>query len=590
MTRREARIRWAAPLALALLGAAVWANSLGGPFVLDDLGSIRDNPHVRALWPPSHWLSLDPQSSLSGRPLVTLSMALCHALGGLDVRVYHAVNVALHLGNAVLLFGLLRASLGPRPAFAASLLWALHPLDTEAVDYLTQRTELLLGSFYLATLFAVSRERRAAAVVCCALGMLCKESMVTAPVAVALWQRAYRYGSWRELIARERALYVGLAGTWAVLAALLVLAPRSASAGFALPVTPLDYALHQLGAVAHYLRLAVWPHPLAVYYGPVGPIALREVWWPGLAVGAALAGALALYLRAPRLGCPALLVFVLLAPTSSFVPIATEVAAERRMYLPLAALVAWLACLASRLRLGRAAGPVVVTCLAAVAGLATHVRNADYASAIALWRSQVEAKPELAQGFVNLGIALAEAGDLQGASAAYGRALELAPGDARAHYDLGLALAGLGQSDGALSQLTRAVELEPRFEAAQLALARAHAARGDPEGARAALRRALDADPDSAALHAELAQLLVASGDPGSASEALVHARRAADETGGAEPAILHTLAAAQWLSGQREKAVHTEERALELARGASSELAPRFAEQLARYRSALTH
>ena len=94
MSRRETAIRWAAPLALLLLGAAAYANSLGGPFVLDDLGSIRDNPHLRALWPPAHWLSLDPQSSLSGRPLVTLSMALCYAAGGLDVRVYHAVDAA----------------------------------------------------------------------------------------------------------------------------------------------------------------------------------------------------------------------------------------------------------------------------------------------------------------------------------------------------------------------------------------------------------------------------------------------------------------------------------------------------------------
>src|SRR5262249_21061009 len=137
------------PLAAAVLvaaGALAYANSFGGPFVLDDLLSIRDNPHVRALWPPSHWLALEPQSSLSGRPLVTLSMALCYAAGGLDVRVFHALNVALHLLNGVLLLALLRAHVGPRAAFAGALLWTLHPLNTDAVDYLTQRTELLLGT------------------------------------------------------------------------------------------------------------------------------------------------------------------------------------------------------------------------------------------------------------------------------------------------------------------------------------------------------------------------------------------------------------------------------------------------------------
>jgi protein O-mannosyl-transferase len=588
VSRLRIAIRWAAPLAVVLLGAAAYANSLGGPFVLDDLGSIRDNPHVRVLWPPWSWLSLDPQSSFSGRPLVTLSMALCYAAAELHVHPYHEVNLALHLVNGVLLLALVRSVLGSGWALAGALLWTLHPLDTDAVDYLTQRTELLLGTFYLATLLCAARERRAAAVVCCALGMLCKESMVTAPVAVLLWQRAYHYGSWRELFARERGFLLALASTWGVLAALLALTPRSASAGFGLRVTPLDYALHQPGAIAHYLRLAVWPHPLAIYYGPVTPLESGGVLLPGLALTAAAVAALALFWRAPRLGYPALLFFLLLAPTSSFVPIATEVAAERRMYLPLAALVALLVCLASRLRGARVWGPVAFALLALAGGAATHARNAEWANAVALWQSQVAAKPELAQGHVNLGIAYAEAGDPAAAAAAYVRALELAPGDARAHYDLALALSALGRTDDALTRLERAVEIEPRFEAAQLALARARSARGDSEGAQVGLRRALQVAPASTALHLELAQSLLSAGDPQSAAEALAHAREAASETGESDPAVLHTLAAAEWFAGLQAEAYRTEQRALALAQG--SELAPRLAEQLERYRAALPH
>jgi len=578
-----------AALALVLLGAVAYANSLGGPFVLDDLLSIRDNPHLRALWPPAHWLSLAPQSSLSGRPLVTLSMALCYALAGLDVRVLHAVNVALHLANGVLLLALLRTRLSARAAFGGALLWTLHPLCTEAVDYLTQRTELMAGGLTLAALLAAARERRGVAVLCCALGMLCKESAAAAPVAVLLWLRAYRYGSWRELFGRERGFAAALAGTWLVVAAVLLLTPRSQSVGFGLGVGALDYARSQLVAVAHYLRLAVWPGPLAIYYGPVQPIALREALLPGLVVAGALGGALALFLRAPRLGYPALAFFVLLAPTSSVVPIATEVAAERRMYLPLAALVALAVCAVARVqwppRFARIAGPLATAAAALALGVATFARNADYATGVALWRSQVAARPALAQGHVNLGIALAEAGDLRAAAAAYRGALALAPDDARAHYDLALALDPLGERDAALAELERSVALEPRFEAAQLALARARLARGDRAGAAAALRRALEAQPHSAALHAELAQLLLSAGD---ASEALAHARTAAGESGERDPAVLHTRAAAEWQSGLRAEAVATEERALALARESAPELAPALAEQLARYRSAL--
>ncbi len=562
-TRPDDGVVWAA-LALVVLGGLAYANSLGGPFVLDDLLSIRDNPHIRVLWPPAHWLSLEPQSSLSGRPLVTLSMALCHAVAGLDVRVYHGFNVAVHLSNGVLLLGLLRVHLAARAAFAGALLWTVHPLNTEAVNYLTQRTELLLGTFYLGTLFAVARGRRGVAILCCGLGMLCKESMVTAPVAVLLWERVYRFDSWRELFARRRGFYAALAGTWGVLVAVLLLAPRSQSVGFELGVSAFDYARSQLVAVAHYLSLAVWPDPLAIHYGPVQALALGDVIVPGIAVGAALAGALVLFWRAPRAGYPAVLFFLLLAPTSSFVPIATEVAAERRMYLPLAAFVALgiVAALAVG-RFARASYPAatekridVLAWLATVAlalalGSATYARNVDYASAVALWQSSVDARPNLSQGFVNLGIALAERGDSRDAAAAYRDALALDPGDARAHYDLALALDSLGELDSAVANLERAVALEPRFEAARLALARALIKRGDIE-------------------------------------EALEHARAASAATGDRDPAVLHTLAAAEWAAGLREQAVRTQTRALEVASGGSPGLVPGLAEQLTRYRESL--
>jgi len=601
MTRRETARPWLAALALVLLGALAYSNSLGGPFVLDDVQSIRDNPHVRALWPPAHWLSLEPQSSLSARPLVTLTMALCHAVSGLDVGVYHVVNVALHLLNGALLLGLLRAHFDARAAFAGALLWTLHPLNTEAVDYLTQRTELLLGTFYLGTLYATSRNRRGVAVLCCALGMLCKESMVTAPVAVLLWQRAYRYGSWRDLFSKERAFHAALAGTWSLLLALLLLAPRSNSVGFGLGVSGVEYAQNQVVAVAHYLRLAVWPIPLAIYYGPVEAVELRDTIAPGLVVTTAIVAALALLLHAPRWGYPGVLCFLLLAPTSSFVPIATEVAAERRMYLPLAALVSLGvgASLeigrrvakrgpASRQRLVRVAGGIATAALAAALGGVTYARNADYASAVALWRSQVAAKPDLAQGIVNLGIAYAEVGDDREAASAYRRALELRPDEPRTHYDLALALDGLGDADSALGHYERAVALEPRFEAGQLAFARARIARGDVAGGEAALRRALETLPNSALLRVELAQLLLSRSDARSLAEALDHARRAATETGERDPAILHTRAAAEWRSGLRAEALQTEERAVQRASGASPELASRLAEQLAQYRAAL--
>src|SRR5206468_3019554 len=151
----------------------------------------------------------------AGRPLVNVSFAINYALGGLNVVGYHVLNVALHVLCALLIFGIVRRTFdligrsgqeqpvrSPRPdsqaanlACAVALIWVLHPLNTEAVNYLTQRTEIMMALFYSLTLYASIRAVQspralvwtAGAIVSCAAGMASKESMVTAPLMVVLF-------------------------------------------------------------------------------------------------------------------------------------------------------------------------------------------------------------------------------------------------------------------------------------------------------------------------------------------------------------------------------------------------------------------
>ncbi len=192
---------------------AVYSNSLSGEFVFDDIGAIKDNPTIRNLWPLGPVLSPPPGTTSGGRPLLNFSFALNYALGGLNVWGYHAVNLAIHLANALLLFGVLRRSFA-LPAlrekfgggavglsFAIALLWAVHPLQTESVTYIVQRAESLVALFYLLVLFCVIRGAGSArpagwyagAIAACLLGMSAKEVMVTAPAVVLLYAGA----SWR---------------------------------------------------------------------------------------------------------------------------------------------------------------------------------------------------------------------------------------------------------------------------------------------------------------------------------------------------------------------------------------------------------
>ena len=340
-------------LVLAVLAA--YARSFHGPFVFDDLTSIPENPNIRQLWPLTKAMSPPPElGALGGRPLPALSFAVNYALGGLDVRGYHVANLLLHLASVLLVWRVVARSLqspalagrygGEATAFAVALLWGVHPLLSEAVVYIVQRTELMMGFFYLLTLYAsltawTSKHRNAwqgAAVAACALGMACKEPMVSAPLVVLLHDLAFRGRPVREVLQERRAFYAGLASTWLVLAAIVAGGAQIKGAlGGAGKMTSFEYLRLQTRALTHYLRLVVWPHPLRVVYDWTVP---GPEWWVPL--GLVVVGLLAASVWAVRAGRPwaAFLgawFFLILAPTSSVLPLHTEPVAERRMYLPL---------------------------------------------------------------------------------------------------------------------------------------------------------------------------------------------------------------------------------------------------------------
>ena len=179
---------------------------------------------------------------VGGRPVVSLTLAINYALGGMNVWGYHAVNLAIHILAAWTLFGVMRRTLllpalqerfgsAATPlALAAALLWTIHPLQTESVTYVIQRTESLVGLFYLLTLYCVIRGAdvrpasdrpgtRAPSAASCLLGMATKEVMVTAPLIVLLYDRTFLAGSFREAWRRRCGLYLALAATWGVVAA-----------------------------------------------------------------------------------------------------------------------------------------------------------------------------------------------------------------------------------------------------------------------------------------------------------------------------------------------------------------------------------
>ncbi len=414
------RLAWLLGGVLVLAVIAAYGNSLNVPFFFDDRPAIIRNDSIRHLWPPGDALSPPiGGSGVAGRPLANLSLAVNYAISGLAVRGYHVVNIALHVLATLTLWGVLRRTLR-RPAlparfreraeviaWTATLIWAVHPLLTESVVCVVQRNEVMGGLFYLLTFYGFLRgtERAADGKVgtnsrswlgwsagACFAGVASKEIVATAPVLLWLFDRTFVAGSFRAVWRERKWFYAMLAMSWLPLGWLVVHnSRRGGTVGFGLGVSSWQYLLTQCQAITTYVKLSFWPDPLVVDYGVGVAKGLGDVWWQGLIVVALLvATALALW-RRPAVGFLGAWFFVILAPSSSFVPLTTQTIAEHRMYLPLAALVV-ATVLGLSVWTGRRigwAGAIVALALGAL----TVRRNRDYRTEESIWADTVAKRP-----------------------------------------------------------------------------------------------------------------------------------------------------------------------------------------------------
>ncbi len=573
--------RWWPVGALLLAGLLAYANSFTGVFVFDDLPTIIRNETIRG----PHWLrALTPpiDTTVSGRPVANLTLALNYAFGRLDPRGYHVVNLLIHLCAGLALFGVVRRTLllpalrarfadtAPTVAFLVALLWIVHPLQTEAVTYVVQRVESLVGLFYLLTVYAFVRQAQChlmddtsgrrrwtvVALATCALGMATKEVMVSAPLFLLLYDRTLVAGSFRAAWRQRWPLYAGFAATW-ILLGWLVLGSnsRTGTAGLG-TASAWQYLLTQCYAIVQYLRLAVVPHPLVFDYGKsliANPVDVlpRAILIAGLLVATVWAVA-----RKSPWALLGAWFFLILAPSSSFVPVATQTVAEHRMYLPLATVLVVVTLGAVHWFNRRAL--LLVSMLATVLGGVTIWRNADYHSELRLWQVTVARRPtnpraqstlgqtlfnlgqtkeaiacyqealrldpDHFEAHNNLGIAFLDAGRLADAYPHFAAAARLRPEYAQVHSNLGMALNSLGKPEEALPFCERAVQLEPTYAEARSNLAVVLNALGRHDAAAAACHEALRLRPNYAEAYANLGLALEGLGQPLAAIEQYEHA------------------------------------------------------------------
>ena len=365
--------------------------------------------------------------------------------------------------------------------------------------------------------------------------------MVSAPVLVLLYDRAFVAGTFAEAWRTRRKFYIALAATWLVLAACVAGSGfRGGTTGFGtsvMPVTWWSYAITQCKAILIYVKLVFWPAPLIYDYGVSFITSPWQVLPQIIVVSLLVTGALVSVFMFPRAGWLGVLFFAVLAPSSSFLPIVTQTMAEYRMYLPSAAIVTgvvvacrWFA--RGRLRMAKASA-VAACAVAILLGALTWQHNQAYQSPASLWMDDARKMPHDFHAQYKAGGALiSEKRYAEGIPYCL-ESIRLNPDYGMAYYWVGQGLSGLMRHEEAIPYYQKAVSLlrggtkpAPLLDLVYFDMSEAMRVTGRQAEARAALEDAVALNPKHAPSLNNLANYEMNAGNYASAEK---YYRRAID-------------------------------------------------------------
>jgi tetratricopeptide (TPR) repeat protein len=499
--------------ALFAVTCAAYAGLWNADFVgFDDPDYVSGNPIVQQglSWAGLRW-ALATTHAGNWFPLTWASHMLDVTLFGVDPRGHHAVSVLLHATSSALLFAVLRGATGDplRAAFAAAL-FAWHPLRVESVAWIAERKDVLSVLLALLAVAAWSRHARggsriwgAAALACFALGLAAKPMLVTLPLLLV----AFEVWPLRRTAPTVRANATSLVAKWPFLvlaaasSAITLAVQRAATTSLeALPLAA--RAANALLSIGTYLRQLVWPVDLSVLYAYPTELPILRVAGAGALVAAGIGAAVALRRERPWLVAGVAWFGIALVPVLGLVQVGEQAHADRYTYLPSVGLC-WIA---AWLWPSRWLGSPGARALAAAAALgvasllvvATARQVRVWSDGVALFEHAAAVEPHNASARLHLGNALAAAGELEAAAAAYREALRLRPDAAEPTHHLGVVLARLGRTREAAAQFESAARLDPDWADPHHSLGVLAAQRGDFAAARTHLGAARERRPDSA--------------------------------------------------------------------------------------------
>jgi protein O-mannosyl-transferase len=485
---------------LSLVFVAYW-NSLRGGFHFDDQGIFLD-PYI-----VSSGFGFDLFRWMQTRPLTYLTFHWNYLLDGAVPLGYHIVSLLLHGANTVLVLLVARLKLTPHPALLAGALFAIHPLQTQAVNYVFERATLLATFFALLSLLSFLRERLVASVVWFGLSLLAKEETIALPVLLLVYDLARR----RRLVWKYYGAMFAVAAAVAFRLGYVLQVTGEKGLGFGTKgISPIAYALTQCRVIWGYLRLFVFPSGLTLEHDVTLSQSLLSPPANFWAVLSLLLFAGALMWLAGRKSEPALWAlgfFVLILPSSSVVPV-RDVMFEHRTYFPLVCLALAVACLVARFNPATWRLPAAAVLAALL--LTTIVRNRAWFDESTLWADVIEKSPGVARGYFQLGQTYASKDPVR-ARQLYERGLEIDPESGPGHTNLGLLLLAQGDLDNAMNQLRQALAVGGDAPLVWNNIGAVYLRRGELEEGIKCFLQALERNPCRFDARVNLARALAAS-------------------------------------------------------------------------------
>jgi tetratricopeptide (TPR) repeat protein len=494
---------------IILLGLIAYSNTSHSPFVFDDTPNIVENHRIKDLSNiPSSFIHIG-DAPISARPLTAATFAINYYLGGLNTTGYHIVNLFLHIANGILLYFLIKITAGylnyidkkktVLVTLFSSIIFIVHPIQTESVTYIVSRSVLLSTFFFflgiiLFTKAAGTEGKRKLfytifLIIVSLLGMTSREEFFIFPVMLILYDLYFISKQNIKEVLRNYKIHLSVISTMGYVLYIVLSFNYSESAGFNVKVlTPLEYLMTQFNVHWTYIRLLFLPinqnldydYPIArtlfelpTFISFIGYIGL---WGTGIY----------LYRKKPVISFCIFWFVITLFPTSGFMPI-IDVIFEHRLYMPsvgifialIAAIWAVMARWVTRVAYANKDFVYIMFLVVIVLSVASYVRNRVWGDEITLWSDVVQKSPSKMRGYNELGNAFLKRGAFNQALQSIRVALKLAPLDPDLYYNLGTIYGKLSLTDEAIANYFIVIELDPSFIKAHYNLGLIYLGRND---------------------------------------------------------------------------------------------------------------